>query len=77
MHGWSHNAGGHVNTGAKAVEGHRSPGRFASQNAAPLRDSVLDCASPLALSNGVAKVRCIKETRSYSLKMVRNLYYVS
>jgi hypothetical protein len=28
--------------------------------------------SPLALSSGVAKVRSIKETRSYSLKMVWN-----
>ena len=36
----------------KAAEGHRSPRRFAPPVATGERASVLECASPLALSHG-------------------------
>jgi hypothetical protein len=43
--------------GGKAVEGHRSPRRFALTQAITFRASVLDCASPLALWSGQSNVR--------------------
>jgi len=44
-------------SGEKAVEGHRSPRRFAFTIAMAIRASVLDCASPLALWSGPSNVR--------------------
>jgi hypothetical protein len=45
----------------KAVEGYRSPRRFAHAGTGVLRASVLDCASPLALSPRIISRSAIKD----------------
>jgi hypothetical protein len=57
--------GGRHVLGGKAVEGHRSPRRFALTQAIVLRASVLDCASPLALWSGPSNTRPCRMMRYF------------
>jgi hypothetical protein len=54
----------------KAVEGHRSPRRFAFTQAIAIRVSVLDCASPLALWSGPSNERPCPHEALYFLEML-------